>query len=338
MLKKLLGLLIVVGVAALAVYWYATQELKTYLNQPVQMEQGELITIHSGTSGTALLRRFESQGWIEANPTSRLVRRLHPELLNIKAGTFFVEQGQTLTQVLNTLVEGKEHQYSITFIEGSTFNQWREQLAQTDTLIQETAELTEAELADALGIEKPKLEGLFLAETFYYTAGMSDLDIYKRAHRDLNRALEKHWQERDEKLPLKTDYEALILASIIEKETAIDKERGLVSSVFINRLNRRMRLQTDPTVIYGMGDKYTGNIRKKDLQTPTPYNTYTINGLPPTPIAMVGEASIAASLNPETSNYLYFVATGKGGHKFSTNLKDHNAAVRDYLKQLRANR
>jgi UPF0755 protein len=338
LLKKLFGLLVVAAIAGLSVYWYATNELKSYLTQSVTMDESQLVTVTSGTSGTALLRRFESQGWIEPNPASRLVNRLHPELLNIKAGTFYVEQGLTLTELLNTLVNGKQHQYSITFIEGSTFKQWREQLAATDTLVQKTTELSEAELAKELGIEHEKLEGLFLAETFYYTVGMSDLDIYKRAHRDLTRALDKHWQERDEKLPLKSAYEALILASIIEKETAIDEERGLVSSVFINRLNRPMRLQTDPTVIYGMGDSYKGNIRKKDLQTPTPYNTYTINGLPPTPIAMVGEASIEASLHPESSNYLYFVATGKGGHKFSTNLKDHNAAVREYLKQLRANR
>ncbi len=338
MLKKLFVLLLLALAAAGAGYVYVTNELASYLAQPVEIEDNQLVTVESGTSGNALLRRFEAQQWIQPTVVERLLRRAHPELLNIKAGTYYIEQGLTLQQLLTTLVEGKEHQFSITFVEGSTFKQWREQLKVTDTLIQQTHEMSEQEIAQAIGADAEKLEGLFLAETFYYTAGTSDLDIYKRAYRDLQRVLSKHWQERDEKLPLKNEYEALILASIIEKETAIDEERGLVSSVFVNRLNRRMRLQTDPTVIYGMGDSYTGNIRKKDLQTPTPYNTYTINGLPPTPIAMVGEASIAAAVHPQSSNYLYFVATGKGGHKFSTNLKDHNQAVREYLKQLRANR
>jgi UPF0755 protein len=164
---------------------------------------------------------------------------------------------------------------------------------------------------------------------------MSDLEILKRAHRNLNSILNEHWESRQDNLPLKDRYDALILASIIEKETAVDSERKTISSVFVNRLNRNMRLQTDPTVIYGMGDKYDGNIRKKDLQTRTPYNTYMINGLPPTPIAMAGKASILAALNPEQTRYLYFVASGKGGHVFTRSLTEHNRAVRAYLRELR---
>ncbi|MFA0232494.1 endolytic transglycosylase MltG, partial [Vibrio sp. 10N.261.45.A7] len=199
-------------------------------------------------------------------------------------------------------------------------------------------DMSEKEIAEKLGIENEKLEGLFLAETYHYTYGTSDLDLLKRAHRDLMNVVNEEWENRADKLPLKSPYEALILASIIEKETAVASERERVSSVFVNRLNKRMRLQTDPTVIYGMGDSYDGNIRKKDLRTPTPYNTYTMSGLPPTPIAMAGKASINAALNPEKSNYLYFVASGTGGHVFSKSLTEHNRAVRAYLKQLRKNK
>ncbi|HAH03403.1 MAG TPA: endolytic transglycosylase MltG, partial [Vibrio sp.] len=205
--------------------------------------------------------------------------------------------------------------------------------------IQQTLnDVSEKEIAQKLGIENEKLEGLFLAETYHYTYGTTDLDLLKRAHRDLMNVVNDEWENRADKLPLKSPYEALILASIIEKETAVASERERVSSVFVNRLNKRMRLQTDPTVIYGMGDSYKGNIRKKDLRTPTPYNTYTMSGLPPTPIAMAGKASINAALNPEKSNYLYFVASGTGGHVFSKSLTEHNRAVRAYLKQLRKNK
>ena len=168
--------------------------------------------------------------------------------------------------------------------------------------------------------------------------GTSDLDILKRAANKLQQVLDEQWSLRQKDLPLDSPYEALILASIIEKETAVESERERVAAVFVNRLNKRMRLQTDPTVIYGMGDKYDGNIRKKDLRTPTPYNTYTIFGLPPTPIAMPGKASIKAALSPEDSRYLSCVARGDGGHVFSKTLAEHNRAVRAYLKQLRSNK
>jgi UPF0755 protein len=276
------------------------------------------------------------QGWIKSNDVSRLVRRLHPELTQLKAGTYLLQPGLNLTQTLELLKSGKEHQFAITFVEGSTFKEWREALVGASHLEHELTGLSEADIAVKLGLEHEKLEGLLLAETYHYTFGTSDFDILKRASSKLQQVLNTQWEKRQDKLPLKTPYEALILASIIEKETAVEEERERVASVFVNRLNKRMRLQTDPTVIYGMGDKYDGNIRKKDLRTPTPYNTYTIFGLPPTPIAMPGEASIEAALNPESSKYLYFVASGTGGHVFSKSLAEHNRAVRAYLKQLRS--
>ncbi|WP_117233287.1 endolytic transglycosylase MltG [Vibrio maerlii] len=338
MLKKI-GILFVLGLlisAALA--FYAYQQTNAYLDQPVQIEQETLMTVEPGMHFRSFLNSLEQQELIEENSFSKLASRLAPELTSLKVGTFQVQPSQSLRQVLAYLVEGKEHQFSITFIEGSRFSEWMLQFAESKDVVHTLDGVSEKEIAQRLGIERDKLEGLFLAETYHFTKGTSDLDILKRAHRKLNEVVNEAWDKRQDKLPLKNEYEALILASIIEKETAIDSERERVSSVFINRLNIGMRLQTDPTVIYGMGDSYDGNIRKKDLRTPTPYNTYTMNGLPPTPIAMAGPASIHAAVNPEASKYLYFVASGKGGHVFSKSLTEHNRAVRAYLKQLRINK
>ncbi len=336
MIKKIAIFLALCAVILAAAGFYVSQQAQQYINQPVTNSQPELIIIKSGTSFQGVLAQFENADWISASPFSKLIRHAYPELVQVKAGTFQLKPGMTLSEALVFLGEGKEHQFAITFVEGTTFQEWRKILDNTEYLRHLTRGKSEDEIGKALGIQNLKLEGLFLAETYHFTAGTSDLDILKRAHFDLNRVLDKAWKVQPGKLPLKSEYEALILASIIEKETALDEERKRVSSVFINRLNKGMRLQTDPTVIYGMGDSYNGNIRKKDLRTPTAYNTYVINGLPPTPIAMVGASSIEAALNPEKSNYLYFVASGHGGHVFSKNLTAHNRAVRQYLKVLRS--
>ncbi|WP_394144348.1 endolytic transglycosylase MltG [Vibrio atypicus] len=336
MIKKITIFLALVAMIAAAGYGYITKQVEQYVTQPLQIEQDQIFTLKSGTSFHRVLAQLTEQGWIKSNDVSRLVRRLHPELTQLKAGTYLLQPGLNLTQTLELLKSGKEHQFAITFVEGSTFKEWREALVGASHLEHELTGLSETDIAVKLGLEHEKLEGLLLAETYHYTFGTSDLDILKRASSKLQQVLNTQWEKRQDKLPLKTPYEALILASIIEKETAVEEERERVASVFVNRLNKRMRLQTDPTVIYGMGDKYDGNIRKKDLRTPTPYNTYTIFGLPPTPIAMPGEASIEAALNPESSKYLYFVASGTGGHVFSKSLAEHNRAVRAYLKQLRS--
>ncbi|WGK84491.1 endolytic transglycosylase MltG [Vibrio aestuarianus] len=335
MIKKLTLLLLLVIAITSAGYFYIKQKVDGYLHQAVAIHSSEIITIPSGTSLNGVLTILSEKNWIADSPLSKLVRRLHPELTKIKAGTYQILASEALIDVLNKAVDGKEHQFAITFVEGSRFNEWRALLAQTQGLTSTLNALSEAEIAKQLGIDRDKLEGLFLAETYHFTFGTTDLEILQRAHAKLQTLLDKYWASRQAGLPLKTPYEALILASIIEKETAIASERERIASVFVNRLNKRMRLQTDPTVIYGMGDSYDGNIRKKDLRTPTPYNTYTISGLPPTPIAMAGEDSIKAALNPEQSNYLYFVASGTGGHVFSKTLTEHNRAVRAYLKQLR---
>nr|WP_282437150.1 endolytic transglycosylase MltG [Vibrio amylolyticus] len=326
----------VVSVTAAGAFFYVTGEVDDYLDQPFAIDNEQIFTIEPGSSFNRVLSQFTAQGWVNENQFQPLVRRLYPELTQIRAGTFRLLPEQSLREALSFLIQGREHQFSITFVEGTRFDEWREALASDEYLEQTITELSEEEIAQKLGSEHLKLEGLMLAETYNYTLGSTDLDILKRAHNKLNEALSSEWNEKQSGLPLKSPYEALILASIIEKETAVESERERVASVFVNRLNKRMRLQTDPTVIYGMGDKYQGRIGKKGLRTPTPYNTYTIYGLPPTPIAMPGRASIEAALNPEDSNYLYFVASGKGGHVFSKNLKDHNTAVRAYLREIRS--
>ncbi|PJC88161.1 endolytic transglycosylase MltG [Vibrio sp. HA2012] len=338
MIKKLFLGIVFFAVMTAGAVTYVWQQVDAYLNQPLQLSEPELITIKSGTSFPKILVRFSEKGWVNASEYARFVSRVKPELTGVKAGTFQIQPGMTLADALQFLTRGKEHQFSITFVEGSRFSDWRTILNDAEMLEHRINQLSEKEIAQRLGIEQDKLEGLFLAETYHYTAGMTDLQLLKRANQNLTRILDAHWDERQEDLPIKTAYEALILASIIEKETALDSEREKVASVFVNRLKRNMRLQTDPTVIYGMGDAYAGNIRKKDLQTRTPYNTYMINGLPPTPIAMAGKASIIAALHPEKSRYLYFVASGKGGHVFTNTLTEHNRAVRDYLKELRKNK
>lgn len=336
MIKKLAILLFLAITVFVAVIFYAKSEVTHYLEQPLKLKSTQLITIEHGKTLKSALWRLEQKDWINKNPFSRLLPHLYPEVVHIRAGTYQVAPGDTLQNALMTMVAGDEFQYTITFIEGSRFSEWREQLDKGEGLVHKTKEMSEAEIAHALGERHEKLEGLLLAETYHYTEGMSDLDILKRAHQSLTRELEQAWQSKQQNLPLNTPYHALILASIIEKETAVESERQRIASVFVNRLNKRMRLQTDPTVIYGLGDKYDGNIRKRDLTTPTPYNTYVINGLPPTPIAMPGVESIRAALNPEHSTYLYFVASGNGGHVFSKSLAEHNRAVRSYLKKLRS--
>ncbi|GAD88304.1 hypothetical protein VHA01S_004_00780 [Vibrio halioticoli NBRC 102217] len=336
MLKKIITLCVLLVVLAGGGLFYVWNQLTSYMNQPLQIEEPTLITIKPGTSFNSLLRRLENNDWVQPSEFSRLASRAHPELTKVKAGTFEIGPNLTLQQALVSLVNGSQAEFSITFVEGSTFKEWRGQFDRAPHLVHSTKDMSEAEIAQALNIDREKLEGLFLAETYRYTVGMSDLDVMRRAHNQLNKVLNEYWAKRQDNLPLKTAYQALTLASIIEKETAVPEERPLVSSVFVNRLKIGMRLQTDPTVIYGMGDKYQGNIRKRDLQRPTPYNTYTIYGLTPTPIAMVGEEAIAAAVNPDDSKYLYFVASGHGGHVFSKNLRDHNRAVQAYLRKLRA--
>ncbi|CAH0533035.1 Endolytic murein transglycosylase [Vibrio stylophorae] len=338
MLKKLFiaAILGLVAVAAAAGYVY--QQATGYLDQTNQLSEPSLFEVKRGMSFAAVTAALQAQGIATNNPWTRLIPKLDPKLAKIKVGVYQIAPKLTVRQVLEVLVAGKEHQFSITLIEGERFTDWRKRLEAAPYLKQTMAEMSEAEIATAIGADRTKLEGLLLPETYNYAHGSTDIALLKRAYDDMQALMVASWPKRAKASELDTPYEALILASIIEKETAVANERGKVASVFNNRLIKGMRLQTDPTVIYGMGDKYDGNIRRKDLRTPTPYNTYVIYGLPPTPIAMASKESVLAALNPDKTPYYYFVADGTGGHKFSRTLREHNRAVQAYLRTLRQNK
>ncbi|MEC6796683.1 endolytic transglycosylase MltG [Photobacterium sp. S4TG1] len=335
MLKKLIIVIFILLLLIASAAGWGYFQVKSTLDKPVLTEQQTFITVKAGTSFRGLLTQLSNDKLITISPWLRWVGYLEPVLTDIKAGTYAIKPQVSLYSVLTMITEGKEYQYAITLVDGERFSEWRELLQADPHLSHTTDDMTQAQISTAVGIDNDKIEGYFLPNTYHFTAGTSDISILKRAHNAMMKELDLAWQQRASDLPLKTPYQALIMASIIEKETAVASERGLVASVFMNRLRANMPLQTDPTVIYGMGDKYHGNITKKDLRTPTAYNTYTMRGLPPTPIAMPSKASIMAAVDPDNSDFYYFVADGKGGHKFSTTLVEHNRAVRAYLKILR---
>lgn len=251
----------------------------------------------------------------------------------IQAGEYALTKNLSPLDLLKYLSQGKVRQHTITFVEGWTFSQLQKALAEHPAIQQEIGKLSHAELLKLIGANETAIEGIFFPDTYFFTKNSSDLTILKRAYHAMQRHLETEWLTRQKSLPLKNAYEGLILASIIEKETGRNEERARIAAVFINRLRHNMRLQTDPTVIYGMGDKFDGNLRKVDLQTDHIYNTYTRLGLPPTPIAIPGLASIRAAFNPTTTNELYFVARGDGTSHFSSTLEEHNRAVFKYQKK-----
>src|SRR5699024_3021859 len=246
----------------------------------------------------------------------------------IKAGTYLLKPGMNIHQMLLLLVSGKEMRLTVQFIEGTRLSDWLAVLAKAPYLKQTITDTSEQGIAKALNISGVQnAEGWFYPDTYQYTPYSTDIELLNRAYQKMQKELALVWQNRVADLPYKTPYELLIMSSIIEKETGLDEERRLVASVFINRLKRGMRLQTDPTVIYGIKDRYDGNIRRKDLQDNNAYNTYLISGLPPTPIAMPSFASLQAAAKPANTSYLYFVATGQHGkHKFTATLQEHNQA------------
>jgi UPF0755 protein len=260
----------------------------------------------------------------------RFLARLRGLASKLKAGEYFLPAGTTPPKLLEILSSSHVVQYALTIIEGWTFEQLMAAVRSNPVLEPSLKEITNDQVMKQLGFGDMHPEGWFFPDTYHFPRGTTDLAFLKRAYMRMESFLDQAWQQRDKDLPLNTPYEALILASIIERETGMPEERGKIAGVFIRRLKRGMLLQTDPTVIYGMGERFDGNIRKRDLSRDTPYNTYLHKGLPPTPIAMPSGAAIHAALNPQQGKSLYFVATGDGGHHFSSTLEEHNRAVRKY--------
>jgi len=305
--------------------------LAYYAKKPLNLSPAaQEITIQPKSSLTSIANQLVAQGVInQALPFILLARILHKEPY-LQAGDYTLNKNINPYQLLLSLNHGKTTQGSITFIEGKTFKQMRERLAKNDAIKNSIKDLKDAEVMALVGKGEKHPEGLFFPETFYFDRGTTDIILLKRAYDIMQTKLENAWLGRAEGLPYKNSYEALIMASIVEKETGKASERPMIAGVFINRLRIGMRLQTDPTVIYGIGAKYDGNIRRKDLEMDTAYNTYTRAGLPPTPIAMPGLASIEAALHPATTKALYFVGRGDGSHEFSISLAEHNRAVAEY--------
>ncbi len=286
-------------------------------------------TVHPGAGLKTISHQLATDGVFLEGESFWILGRLTGKARTIQAGTYRIEKPLTPLEILDKLARGDVVLYDMLFVEGTTLRQWMAQLASHPRVRHTLAGRSEAEMRTLLGIDHP-LEGWFFPDTYRFAPGASDADILKRAHAAMKKRLADAWAGRSADTPLKNPYEALILASIVEKETGLAAERPQIAAVFTTRLKRAMRLQTDPTVIYGLGERFDGNIHKKDLTADTPWNTYTRDGLPPTPIAMPGAASIRAAVNPAPADYLYFVSRGDGSHEFSRALEEHNRAVAKY--------
>jgi UPF0755 protein len=321
-------LLIVAGAGVmLAWYWYRT---------PLALPRAPFdFEVRSGATLGGVARQLHDAGVVPHPLALVALGRLTSVDRSIKAGSYEIDAGITLPQLLAKLTQGDVAQASITIVEGTTFAELKRALRDDAQVAKTVLDLPDAELLARLGAAEPHPEGLFFPDTYFFAAGSTDLAILRRAHAALESRLAAAWDKRARDLPLATPYDALILASIVEKETGRPADRPLVASVFVNRLRRSMRLQTDPTVIYGLGERFDGSLHKRDLETDTTYNTYTRDGLPPTPIALPSQASLDAATQPPATAFLYFVSRGDGTSEFSANLADHNRAVARFQKAAR---
>ncbi len=338
-LAVLAVLLVLALLVAAAGAWFWHRQ-GAFADAPVT-PSAESVVIASEDGFSTVLGKLRQAGVDEGSDTQwQLLARQLDAAGKLKVGEYALDPALTPRELLTRMRQGRVLQHRVTIVEGWNIRQLRAALKRADPLVHTTDDLDDADLMKAVGFPGEHPEGRFLPETYVYQRGDSDIDVLKRAHAAMEKELTAAWDSRVDDLPLNSPYELLILASIIEKETALPSERPQIAGVFMRRLKIGMRLQTDPTVIYGIGSGYDGNIRKRDLTTDTPYNTYTRAGLTPTPIAMPGRDALHAAAQPAKGDALYFVAVGdgSGAHIFSANYTDHNAAVARYLQQLRSKR
>ena len=323
--KSAITLFALLLLSVLAGYYWLDRQVQ----QPITLVSPSLFEVREGQYASSVLKRLKEAGIIEQSLAFKVLIKFKPELAQFKTGIYEIAPGLSGSEVLGLLSSGKEKQFSISLIEGLQWKEWKTLLSSHPrlSLSPQFAQDIQTLQGNSGG---QSLEGWLLPETYYFTHGTDASQILQRAYAAMQAYLLQAWQNRALDLPYDNAYEALIMASIIEKETGVADERPRISGVFVNRLRLKMRLQTDPTVIYGMGDSFDGDIRRKDLRAPTAYNTYVIKGLPPTPIAMPGKLAIDAAMHPLDTDELYFVAMGNGRHKFSHTLKEHNLAVREY--------
>ncbi|HEY6641919.1 endolytic transglycosylase MltG [Povalibacter sp.] len=336
-MRRLLRIVFVLFVLAAAAAGFAAWRASVWLHTPIAgLSEPSVFEVERGASLRAIATALNRRGWLDHPQVWIAWARLKKREGDLKAGEYALAPGQTPRSLLETLSSGAVILHGLTFIEGSRVADIRRLIAADESIGQTLTGKSSEDIMGSLGAPGVHPEGQFFPDTYRFARGTSDLELLGMAYKRMQSELDAAWQNRAKDLPLATKYEALILASIIEKETALDSERAKIGGVFIERLKRGMRLQTDPTVIYGI-ENYDGNIRRADLLRDTPYNTYTRSGLPPTPIALPGSASLRAAVQPEKTDALFFVATGKGdgSHYFSATLAEHNAAVQRYLRRLR---
>lgn len=320
----------------LVIVFYFSLKIYSVMHAELALTNVETIDFSRGSSIRTLANQLIDKGLLQEKTYFLIWGKLKRQETRLQAGEYLITPGSTLAGLLDNMVAGKVVQHDITLIEGSSFRQLLETIHKAPIITKQLENLSDEEIMKRLGHAGEHPEGRFYPDTYYVSRGVTDTELLNRAYAVMQQTLEAEWQQREDDLPFKSSYEALILASIVEKETAVAEERPLIAGLFINRLRKKMRLQTDPAVIYGIKN-FDGNIRFRDLRNDTPYNTYTRNGLPPTPIAMPGRESINAVLHPDKTDYLYFVAYGDGSgrHVFSTNLKDHEKAVDRYQRKKR---
>ncbi|RMO05733.1 hypothetical protein ALQ47_03271 [Pseudomonas cichorii] len=336
MIRKILVLLEIAVVLAGLTLGFAWWKQREALNQPLNVTQEQLLDVPAGSSPSLVLNRLQADGVIKDAFWLRLYWRFNLAEQPLHSGEYRMTPGMDVQALFGVWKRKEVVQYSLTLVEGWNFRQVRAALAKQPKLEQTLAGLSDKELMARLGHPDVFPEGRFFPDTYRYVRGMSDADLLKQAYNRLEDVLEEEWSKRAADLPYKDPYEALIMASLVEKETGVPRERGEIAGVFVRRLGLGMMLQTDPTVIYGMGERYNGKLTRAHLKEATPYNTYVISGLPPTPIALAGREAINAALNPVSGTSLYFVAKGDGSHVFSDDLDAHNAAVREYQLKRRA--